>query len=326
MLRKTLDLVSRGLICRNRMERGWLTRCGLCSIVESGSLERECEQVRLEKFLSSSRMYSRREAKKLIEQGRVQVNGTFVQETVRVGDMDIVRVDGKKVSITFAKNLEDSVFLCHKLRGELVTRHDPAGRPTLFERLERMGLPNLISIGRLDRESEGLILLTTSGEFARYMELPENKIIRKYRVRIVRGVFNGKIQAKLADGLRISKSTTLRPMMATMRFEQHKKAAEKRKEQKRKIRNKKDSSPVEPVNYQWLDVHITEGKYREIRQSLAKFGLIVDRLIRIEYGPYALGNLPKGNVLKVKRRDLLANSESNDASDFPRVLHHTVAS
>lgn len=262
--------------------------------------------VRLAKFMANARFASRREAERMINEGKVLVNGVPGDVTTFVTDDDKVTVEGERIVRSEVARFHGDVFLCYKLRGELVTYNDPDGRPTLFQRLEQMGLPkNLISVGRLDFESEGLILLTTNGEFARYMELPESNIVRKYRARIIRGVFTEKHQQRLVQGITLRKGVEYRPIVAVERHTEHKHKANIRKDHF-KLKGKK---PVEEIRHQWLDVLVTEGKYREVRQALASMGLVVDRLIRLEYGPYALGQIQRGDVLRVSRRDLLAKAD-----------------
>ncbi|GBG25678.1 Pseudouridine synthase [Hondaea fermentalgiana] len=213
--------------------------------------------VRLAKYLADARVCSRREGERLIEEGKVLVNGGIGSVTSFVTDNDVITVDGEVVTKAAAEKFSGDVFLCYKLRGELVTYRDPKGRPTLFSRLESMGLPpNLISVGRLDFESEGLILLTTNGAFARYMELPQNNIVRKYRARVSRGVFTEKHQDRLIQGVTVENGTEYRPIVAVTRHTERKHRQQIKKEEKLK---KNKSKPVEEIRHQWLDVLVTEG-------------------------------------------------------------------
>lgn len=240
------------------------------------------------------------------------MNGVVAGVTTPVSDTDVVLVQGVRLRNGAPKGSKEQVFLCYKLRGELVTYQDPAGRPTLFDRLRGMGLPdNLIPVGRLDFKSEGLMVLTTSGSFARYMELPENELVRRYRARISRGVLTDKHVTRLGRGLQVEGARApYKPMQVSAHFRQLKSSQQLRKEsrelrgKKGKIGRKRKADDVQKVDKDWIDVCVTEGKYREVRKALGSMGLFVDRLIRTEFGPYALGGLGRGDVVKVDRRDL----------------------
>jgi 23S rRNA pseudouridine2605 synthase len=217
---------------------------------------------RIAKFMASAGLCSRRDAEAWIEDGRVAVNGVVLTTPATlVGDADDIHVDGKRISNTAPK---PRVWLYHKPAGLMTTHHDPQGRHTVFEHLPH-DIPRVISVGRLDLDSEGLLILTTSGALARAMELPSNAQSRVYKVRI-RGLPMQTHLDQLRRGVTIDgvhyKSITVT------------------------VDNQKESG-----RNQWLTVALSEGKNREIRRIFEHFDLPVSRLIRISYGPYALGDL-----------------------------------
>ena len=204
----------------------------------------------------------------MILAGRICVNGKVLQTPAcLVGDEDIIKVDGKEISAKPTTR----VWLYHKPIGLVTTARDPQGRPTVFGALPP-DMPRVISVGRLDLNSEGLLLLTNDGEWARKMELPSSHLKRTYRVRI-----HGKIPPDLTEQL--AKGRTVAGV--------HYAPCEV------KIEEGTGSNS-------WLIMTLEEGKNREIRRLMASFGIQVPRLIRISYGPYELGDLPKGKVREVK--------------------------
>jgi 23S rRNA pseudouridine2605 synthase len=292
--------------------------------------------MRLAKAIAASRLCSRREAERLIALGRVSVNGRAVEgggaaaaPAGPVAAQDRVLVDGKPLPRAPPAR---ELFLAYKLRQELVTYSDPAGRPTLFQRLDMMGLPpNLIAVGRLDFMSEGLLLLTPSGELARKLELPDNGFVRKYRARVCRGEWNERAQRRLEGGIQVREALTgpYKPMGVRVMYEQRQRvpprtrdvardgvrggargAGSKRDQREEQARREGSKSLLKS---QWLDVSVTEGKYREVRRALAEVGLMVDRLVRTDFGPYSLGNIPRGSVLKVSSGPLLRALREIDA-------------
>lgn len=225
------------------------------------------EGERIAKVMARAGLCSRRDAEDWIAAGRVSVNGKkLTSPAVNIGPADVVRVDGKPLPEAEKTRL----FRYHKPRGLVTTAKDPEGRPTVFENLPA-GLPRLISIGRLDLNSEGLLLLTNDGELARRLELPATGWVRRYRVRV-----NGKVDtaalAKLADGIEIE-GVRYGAIEAVLDRQQGDNA--------------------------WLTMSLTEGKNREIRKVCAHFGWTVSRLIRLSYGPFQLGHLAKGEAEEV---------------------------
>lgn len=222
---------------------------------------------RIAKFLSRAGISSRRDAEAMIEAGRVRMNNAPVTHPavfVKAGDM--VLVDGKPVSEPERTRL----FRYHKPEGLVTTHKDPEGRPTVFEKLPQ-GLPRLISVGRLDLTSEGLLLLTNDGGLSRQLELPTNGWLRRYRVRVHGGVSPDKLR-RLAEGLVVDR-VKYGPIEAAI-----------------------DS--VQRSNT-WLTMSLREGKNREIRRVMEALDLPVTRLIRVAYGPFQLGNLPRGAAEEV---------------------------
>ncbi|MBP5535127.1 MAG: rRNA pseudouridine synthase [Alphaproteobacteria bacterium] len=227
---------------------------------------------RIAKKMAAAGLCSRRDAEKWILEGRVKVNGVkLTTPACVVSDDDIVVVDG----IQLKKPDKMRLWCYHKPVGLLTTHKDPAGRPTVFENLPS-SLPRVISVGRLDLNSEGLLLLTTSGALARSLELPKRGWKRQYRVR-VHGVVTPDMILKAAKGLTIN---GVRYASTQIEIEANQSGGKN----------------------QWILVTLTEGKNREIRKMMEYFGLQVSRLIRISYGPFQLGNLPTGQVKEIPQK------------------------
>jgi 23S rRNA pseudouridine2605 synthase len=222
---------------------------------------------RIAKFLARAGVASRRESERLIEAGRVTLNGAIVTSPATLVDADDeLAVDGKAV----AAPAETRVWRYHKPAGLVTTARDPEGRPTVFANLPK-SLPRVISVGRLDINTEGLLLLTNDGELARYLEHPAQGFSRTYRVR-AHGKADEKLLARLAKGLTID-GIRYRPVQATIDSRQG--------------------------DNRWLTMTLYEGKNREIKRLLEHLGLRVTRLIRTGYGPFELGRLARGAVEEV---------------------------
>jgi len=229
---------------------------------------------RVAKALARAGVASRREVERLIEAGRVALNGAILTTpAVKVGPGDILTVDGAVVGEAEPARL----FLHHKPVGLVTTHRDPKGRRTVFDALPP-GLPRLISVGRLDITSEGLLLLTNDGALARALELPSSGWKRRYRVR-ARGRVDQARLDKLIEGLAVE-GVRYGPIEATL-----------------------DKARDGPAGANlWIGLTLAEGKNREVRRVLEALGLTVNRLIRVAYGPFALGALKPGAVEEVGPR------------------------
>ncbi len=241
---------------------------------------------RIAKVMARAGIGSRRQIEDWILAGRVSVNGqTIPSPALNVTDSDKIAFDGKPI----AKASKTRVWIYHKPRGLIVTREDELQRATIFDDLPD-DMPRVISIGRLDLDSEGLLLLTNDGEYARKLELPENKLIRKYRVRVY-GQIPHHLCEQLAQGVKID-GIHYRPIKANIddlkSNAQHKMNMAGQKETHRMHTN------------HWLTLELSEGKNREIRRLMEYFDLTVNRLIRTQYGKFQLGNLERGACIEVK--------------------------
>lgn len=222
---------------------------------------------RIAKYLARAGIASRRDAEKLILEGRVKVNGVVLDTPAfKVTANDVVMFDNKPV----ARREPPRVWRYHKPEGLVTSHKDEEGRQTVFQNLPK-GLPRVISVGRLDITSEGLLLLTNDGGISRALELPKTGYIRRYRARAY-GSVNQDILDTLKDGIKIDGIPT-GPIEATL-------------------------DKVQGGNV-WITVTIKEGKNREVRRALDEVGLTVNRLIRTSYGPFQLGKLAKGQVEEV---------------------------
>lgn len=227
---------------------------------------------RIAKYLARAGVCSRREAEKLIMQERVTVNGKVIDSPAfNVEGDEKIKVDGEKV----AAPEQTRLWLYHKPTGLVTTHSDTQGRPTVFDNLPA-GLPRVISVGRLDLNSEGLLLLTNNGELSRLLELPQNAWSRRYKVR-VHGMLDKKKLADLENGAVVD-GVQYGSVKITIESEQGSNA--------------------------WLSVTLSEGKNREIRKLMKSVGLEVARLIRLSYGPFQLGALKKGEVKEVPQKVL----------------------
>jgi 23S rRNA pseudouridine2605 synthase len=248
---------------------------------------------RIAKVVSRAGLASRRDAEEWIVQGRVTVNGRVINSpALDVTVNDVITVDGKPLPPRERTRL----FMFHKPRGLMTTHSDPEGRPTVFDNLPE-GLPRLISIGRLDFNTEGLLLLTNDGGLARALELPETGWLRRYRVRAHGEVTQGQLD-ELKNGVEVD-GVKYGPIDATLERDQG-------------------------ANV-WLVFAIREGKNREVRNVLAHLGLEVNRLIRVSYGPFQLAELAEGQVEEVKTRVLREQLGEKIATlagaDFTRPVH-----
>jgi 23S rRNA pseudouridine2605 synthase len=225
---------------------------------------------RIAKVIARSGYCSRRDAEKLIAERRVTLNGDVVtQPGTKVTGDSLVAIDGKPLAQPEAARL----WRYHKPNGLVTTHKDEKGRPTVFNNLPKH-LPRVVSVGRLDFNSEGLLLLTNDGEVARKLEMPASGWVRKYRVRLF-----GKVQQsdldKLAQGRTVD-GVRYEPVIADL----------------------ERSKGV----YSWATVQLKEGKNREVKRLMESLGLKVARLIRVQYGPFHLGQLAEGAVEEIPAR------------------------
>lgn len=228
--------------------------------------------MRIAKAMARAGLCSRREAERWIADGRVSVNGKLLKTPAcEVGPQDKVIVDGRPLPTAEPVKL----WRYHKPRGVVTTHADPQGRPTVFEKLPPE-MERVVSIGRLDFNTEGLLLLTNDGGLARYMELPSTGWLRRYRVR-AKGRITEDDLKNIKDGVVID-GVEYGSVEAII-----------------------DS--VQGANM-WLTIGIREGKNREVRRILSHLGLEVNRLIRVSFGPFQLRDLEPGAVEQVKRRVL----------------------
>jgi len=225
---------------------------------------------RIAKVMARAGLCSRREAERWITAGRVQVNGKMLETpacVVKPGDKVIV--DGKPLPTKEPARM----WRYNKPLGLVTSHKDPEGRPTVFGALPKT-MPRVISIGRLDLNSEGLLLLTNDGELARALELPSTAWSRRYRVRVHGHVDPDKLSG-LARGVTVE-GVNYGPIEA-------------------KFETRTGANA-------WVSISIREGKNREVRKVMEHIGLTVNRLIRIAYGPFQLGNLPSGEVDEIRPR------------------------
>ncbi len=227
---------------------------------------------RLAKFIARSGVCSRRAAEELIAQKRITVNGETVDSPAfNVEGNEKILLDGEKLPAVESARL----WLYYKPTGLLTTHKDTSNRPTVFDNLPA-GLPRVISVGRLDLNSEGLLLLTNNGELSRTLELPQNGWSRRYKVKVHGRVSQAKIDS-LADGVTVD-GVAYGPVKILL-------------------------GETQGTNT-WLTITLQEGKNREIRRLMKYIGLEVARLIRLSYGPFQLGSLKKGEVREVPQKVL----------------------
>ena len=227
---------------------------------------------RIAKVLARAGIASRREAERMIAAGRVNVNGKVIDSpALNVTDKDKIQVDGKEL----AQPEPPRLWIYHKPTGLVSTASDEKGRATIYDDLPE-DMPRVMSIGRLDLNSEGLLLLTNDGGIKRHLELPSTGWLRRYRVR-VNGRVDETMLAPLRTGITVD-GEQFQPMDVTLDRQQGANA--------------------------WLTIGLREGRNREIRRALSEVGLTVNRLLRISYGPFQLGDLKTGAVEEVRRKIL----------------------
>ena len=230
------------------------------------------EPERIAKVMARAGVASRRDCEAIIGEGRVSVNGQIIDSpALDIGPNDKVLIDGEPLP----ERERTRLWLYHKPRGLVTTNHDPEGRATVFEYLPE-DLPRVVSIGRLDINTEGLLLLTNDGGLARVLELPETGWLRRYRVRAFGHITQDKLDS-VRDGVTID-GVSYGPVVATFEREQGANT--------------------------WLTVDLREGKNREVKTVLEHLGLAVNRLIRISFGPFQLGEIEEGDAEEIRSRVL----------------------
>jgi 23S rRNA pseudouridine2605 synthase len=234
------------------------------------------EGERIAKLLARAGVASRREVERMIADRRVALNGAVLETPATIlPNLRGVTVDGKPV----AKAEPTRLFRFHKPAGLITAERDPAGKPTIYAALVNAlpkGSPRVMPVGRLDLNTEGLLLLTNDGEFKRELELPATGVPRTYRARTFGAVSQAQLE-DLMDGVTIE-GVNYGPIDANL--------------ERRTGRN------------QWIELTLTEGKNREVRRVLEYLGLKVSRLLRTAYGPFLLGDLPKGAAEEVRKEEL----------------------
>lgn len=237
----------------------------------------ESKGIRIAKRVAESGVTSRREAERLIKAGRVKIDGALVDTPVQfVTDEQIITIDDEPIGKKSAKVV---IWKFHKPRGVLTTKRDTQNRKTVFDCLPAVD-QRLLYIGRLDYNTEGLLLFTNNGDVARKMELPKSNIQRVYRARIFGDLTQEKID-RLKRGITIDKVN-----YGSINVELE------RRQDKRKSANF------------WVRISLSEGKNREIRKAMERVGCSVSRLIRVSYGPITLGNLVPGEFVRLSEKEV----------------------
>ncbi len=227
---------------------------------------------RIAKLLARAGVASRRDIERMIAEGRIAIDGKVLDTPATLLEsLKGVTVDGVAVKPAGAARL----FLFHKPAGTLTAARDPKGRPTIYDKLPK-DLPRLMPVGRLDYHTEGLLLMTNDGELKRQLELPKTGVVRTYRARAFGDVTQDQLE-DLAEGVEVD-GVRYGSIDANM--------------ERRTGRNC------------WIEMSLTEGKNREVRNVLAHLGMQVSRLIRTSYGPFQLLDLPVGRVIEVSREEL----------------------
>ena len=225
---------------------------------------------RIAKLIAHSGAYSRRDAEKLIYEGKVEVDGQILTSpAILVDGSEKIVINGKKINTNF----HTKIWLLNKPKGFISTSKDPQGRKTIFDLLPK-NINHIMPIGRLDLNTEGLLLFTNDGNLSRYMEHPDNKIIRKYKIK-VRGKVAEDLIANLRENIIISRVQYNIITANIISYSQ---------------------------SNTWLSIEISEGKNREIRNICEHFRLQINRLIRTNFGPFELNNIKKGEFIELPKK------------------------
>lgn len=243
-----------------------------------GSAEELQQNEKLHKMLAAAGLGSRRDMEVLIAAGRVQINEHTAQVGDRVKPGDQVRVNGKLVNLHWHRDLP-KVLLYHKQEGEIVSRDDPEGRASVFDKLPRLRGARWISVGRLDYNTEGLLIFTTSGELANRLAHPRYEVEREYAVRIL-GALSVEQMRQLTEGIELEDGIA---QLLSIQLE-----------------------GGEGAN-QWYRLTLKEGRNREVRRIMEALGLTVSRLIRVRFGPVAMpSRLKRGMHLELEEQEVTA--------------------
>ena len=228
---------------------------------------------RIAKVIARHGYCSRREAERLILEGAVKVNGEIISSPAVLITDQSIKINNKLLN----RKEETKMWLFHKPKGYIVTNKDPQGRKTIYDILPK-NLPRVITVGRLDMDTEGLLLLTNNGELARYIELPSTGWSRQYRVKVHGDINKIDFETLAKKGVTIN-DIKYAPVKITI---------------------EKDNGTTN----KWLKITINEGKNREIRNIMEYFNLRVVRLIRVSFGPFHMGSLPTGAIKPVTAKAL----------------------
>lgn len=224
---------------------------------------------RIAKLIAHSGAYSRRDAEKLIHEGKVEVDGQILSSpAILVDGSEKIVINGKKINTNF----HTKIWLLNKPKGFISTSKDPQGRKTIFDLMPK-NINHIMPIGRLDLNTEGLLLFTNDGNLSRYMEHPDNKIIRKYKIK-VRGKVAEDLIANIQENITISRVQYNIITANIISYSQ---------------------------SNTWLSIGISEGKNREIRNICEHFRLQINRLIRTNFGPFELNNIQKGEFIELPK-------------------------
>ncbi|GHS92145.1 putative RNA pseudouridine synthase [Alphaproteobacteria bacterium] len=257
-------------------------------------------KIRIAKYLANQNLCSRRNAERLVQEGLIQVNQQIISSPVCfVDDSDVIFFAGRRVA---PAQKDCRLWLYYKSVGEITTHKDPQHRKTVFESVAVQGLPRVISVGRLDINSEGLLLLTTDNALAHALEKPSTAWTRHYRVRVfgsfekMQNIFQAKNKLFAIKKIALNRMVLENLVLENMRYAPVEIQWEK---QDTFARNRSFAEPSESHKNFWCEVTLTEGKNREVRKILNFLGWQVNRLIRLRYGPYSLGDLAPGQVQEV---------------------------
>ncbi len=243
---------------------------------------------RLQKALARAGFGSRRQVERMIEAGRVKVNGVSARLGQRIGPGDKVRVDGRLVPAARLRPKPPRVIAYHKPEGEVVSRVDPQGRPTVFERLPKLRGGRWVAVGRLDLNSSGLLLFTTSGDLAHALMHPATEVVREYAVRVL-GRLDEAARQRLLQGVELEDGPAAFDSL--------------------------EEAGGEGAN-RWYRVTLREGRNREVRRLFASQGVVVNRLIRVRYGPVELPpRLRRGHWLELDEAEVAALSALTEATE-----------